>query len=259
MKNTIKLNKSNTTNKGENIMNTIKFLGLNAAFEKGFKNNGFFFKGDALFLLDMSSENFAGMRDKGLFSKVKEIHCIITHTHGDHVSGIGDLALYSYYSVAPGFSKKLKVYAPQPIFNDVSALLRIFGATSEHVDAFSFEVNEENTVNGVTFKPLSVTHTPVLECFAYEIILGEDTIYYSGDSNIIPTAVLEKHLNGEYNEFYQDTCIAEYPGNVHLPLSTLQELVGQAYRSNVFLMHLDNGFPIQKSIELGFQIPSIEK
>ncbi|MEM4992244.1 MBL fold metallo-hydrolase [Priestia sp. SB1] len=239
------------------MKNSIQFLDIKAAFEKGFKNNGFFRRGDELFLIDLSGENFAGMRDKGFFEGVSQVHCIITHTHGDHVGGIGDLALYSFFSMAPGFSKKLKVYAPTPILDDVKNLLRILGTNDMHSDVIGLDLRKATNVGGVEFEPFLVEHVEWLKCFAFEIRFEDNFIYYSGDSNMVPEVVVEKQLKGEYTEFYQDTCIADYPGNVHLHLNLLEGLIPDGSRDNVFVMHLDNGFPLEKAEKLGFKLPKL--
>lgn len=71
---------------------------------------------------------------------------------------------------------------------------------------------------------------------------------------MIPAAVLNELVDGGFDEFYQDTCVAEYPGNVHLPLSLLTELIPAAVRSKVYCMHLDAGFPVKEAIDRGFNV-----
>jgi len=63
---------------------------------------------------------------------------------------------------------------------------------------------------------------------------------------------------GELHYLYQDTCKADYDGNVHLSLRRLTELISEELRSNVWCMHLDSGFDVSEAKELGFNVVEIE-
>lgn len=234
---------------------SINFGGLEAAFGNGLNNNALIYRDKSLILIDLSHANFKAYAKAGLFNGYEEINVVVTHTHGDHVSGLGCSGLFSFFNVAPSFINKMNVYAPAAIAKDVQDLLRIMGVTAKHHQFFAIEDSIE--IAGVTFSPIEVEHVEELQCFAYEINLDGKNIYYSGDSNMIPSEVLEKINNGSYDEIYQDTCVDEYPGNVHLSLSLLESLIqDRSIREKVFCMHLDNNFPVDKAKQLGFNIVS---
>jgi hypothetical protein len=106
----------------------------------------------------------------------------------------------------------------------------------------------------IRFKPIEVTHVPELNCFGYIINYEDKTIYYSGDSNMIPDHILDDFNDGEFDLFYQDTCKAHYAGNVHLSLRNLDALIDWNLRYKVLCMHLDNGFNKGEAEELGFKV-----
>lgn len=57
-----------------------------------------------------------------------------------------------------------------------------------------------------------------------------------------------------YQMVYQDTSFLDYPGNVHLSLSKLEDLIPTAKRHAICCMHLDETFPTNEVKEKGFQV-----
>jgi hypothetical protein len=96
-----------------------------------------------------------------------------------------------------------------------------------------------------------------MKCYGLLIYVNDKIIYYSGDNNNIPSGILQS-LNF-IDEIYQDTCLADYDGNVHLSLRKLCELIPKEYRHKVHCMHIDCDELIEKAKTEGFNIVEIER
>lgn len=237
-------------------MNKLKFIGTGGAFNTTLGNNGAFYKRERhLFLIDCGSLTFDRLRRFGVLDDVDYVSVLMTHMHSDHVGSLGDLILYGYYSMGKfGFSN-VTVFAPSEL--GVPDYLNRVGVTREKYMLEEFNTHVQMELIGgsrIYAEKVCVDHVVELECFGYEMMVENDYIYYSGDSNMIPDRVLSRLLNGEYDVFYQDTCRAEYPGNVHLPLSLLETMIPISARGVVHCMHLDEGFDAERAERGGFNV-----
>ena len=241
----------------------LNFIGRGSAFNTKEGNNCAYIKKDEhLLLIDCGSSKFGRLIEANLLDGVKRITVLITHLHPDHIGSLGDLIFYSYYSIAPMFKKKIKVIAPTPIIGDVRKVLELTGVNlhiynSDHIDDMYVFDADEVGVNHVL--PMIVSHAEELQCFGYLLVNNGEVTYYSGDSNTIPEIMLEMLKNDTITHFYQDTCQADYEGNVHLSLRKLTELIPYELRHKVYCMHLDEKFDEQTAKDLGFNVVSITK
>lgn len=240
----------------------LSFIGRGSAFNTKEGNNcAYIKKNDHLFLIDCGSSTFGRLKESNLLNDVKEIVVLVTHLHPDHVGSLGDLIFYGYYSMGELMTPNVTVYAPFDL--RIKNLLKMMGVEEETYKIVQFGRNvgfyhEDFTLS---FTPIYTDHVAELSCFGYIINarIGEKntTIYYSGDSNQIPLYILNMLHYGQIDYFYQDTCIADYEGNVHLSLRELEEQIKPEVRNKVFCMHLDEKFDEQKAKELGFNVVSI--
>lgn len=106
----------------------------------------------------------------------------------------------------------------------------------------------------LSFECIPVKHVKELNCFAYVIRYKNETIYYSGDCYEIPKTMLKRLHAGEFVQFYQDTCKADFDNNVHLSLRKLDELIEKNSRHKVCCMHLDEDFDREEANALGFNV-----
>ncbi|WP_059105506.1 MBL fold metallo-hydrolase [Shouchella shacheensis] len=235
----------------------LAFIGNGSAFNTKRGNNGAFMKEDTqLFLIDCGSSTFHRLVEKGVLEGVEEVTVLITHLHPDHVGSLGDLIFYSYFKLQPAFTSKVNVMAPAAIMDDLRSLLKAVGVTEEQhtLTTIEGEAREVSLCGVKKVEPVNVEHARELDCFGYILQLERERIYYSGDANMIPTAVLTQLERGELQAVYQDCCKADYEGNVHLSLRALDELIEPNHRKRVWCMHLDEGFSIEEAKELGFQV-----
>lgn len=233
----------------------LNFIGCGSAFNTKLGNNGGFIKKDhVLFLIDCGSSTFARIQQANLLEGVEEICVLLTHTHCDHIGSLGDLILYGYYSIGKLAEPNVSVFAPIDL--KIKTLLKMMG-----VEANTYKLVEFSEPTGyqyadfqIDFEPIKVTHVKNLNAYGYIIYYENKTGYYSGDCNGIPEEILARQNNGGFDFFYQDTCIAEYEGNVHLSLKKLDELMDLKGREKIYCMHLDEGFKVEDAKKLGFNV-----
>ncbi len=233
----------------------LNFIGCGSAFNTDLGNNGAFIKkNDVLFLIDCGSSTFGRIMQSNLLDDVERTSVLMTHTHADHIGSLGDLILYGYYSMGELAEANVHVFAPYNL--KIRHLLKMMGVEESTYNLTQFD-NTAGFHYGdfhINFEAIPVEHVKDIDCFGYIIRYENKTIYYSGDCNEIPEKILERQNNGIFDLFYQDTCKADYEGNVHLSLRKLDELIGSEVRDNVYCMHLDGGFDTDEAKALGFNV-----
>ncbi|MGP7817673.1 MBL fold metallo-hydrolase [Niallia sp. 01092] len=233
----------------------LHFIGCGSAFNTQLGNNAAFIKkGNSLFLIDCGSSTFERFQRSGLLKGVEQVYILLTHTHPDHVGSLGDLIFFGYYVMGNLAEPSVTVLAPNKL--KIQHLLKGMGVEENIYTFIPFEKNGRIRCNDfhLQYEAVSVTHVKELSCFGYIIHFENKTIYYSGDANSIPPEILDRLHDGEFDFFYQDTCKADYKGNVHLSLRKLNELVTQEFRDKVYCMHLDEGFKKAEANKLGFHV-----
>lgn len=233
----------------------LDFIGTGSAFNTKLGNNGAFIKrGKELFLIDCGSNTFDRLIKNNVLDGVENIAVLLTHTHPDHVGSLGDLIFYSYYAMGEMMKRNLTVFSHHSL--QISKLLSLMGVDKDVYDLFEFASGAGYRKGDleVNFKTVPTYHVIELESFGFIIEHENRTCYYSGDSKDISPQILDKLHNGEFDFFYQDTCKADYKGNVHLSLRELDELIEQDYRYMVYCMHLDGGFVNKEAEDLGFKV-----
>lgn len=235
-------------------MQTLKFIGNGSAFNTKLGNNGAFMKfGSALFLIDCGSVTFDRLIQAKILDDVDDCHILITHFHPDHIGSLGDLAFYLYYikKIVP------KIYTPQKTLLDTVAMIMGYNKCCEIVRI--------DTISGRNFlfeddmlyvEPIKAYHDDALDCYGYDIYNFETRkrIYYSGDSKYVSHSILKELERGEIDEWYQDTSMLHYKGNVHLSLELLTEEIPAHLRSKIHCMHLDSSFDRAYAESLGFNV-----
>lgn len=234
----------------------LQFIGYGSAFNTKLGNNSAYIKnGNHLFLIDCGSNIFEKIMTMKLLDGIEKITVLITHTHPDHIGSLGDLVFYSYYSMGKIGETSLTILSPKDV--NVNVVLKSMGVGLGLYNTKTLEdkANMIDIGNNIIIKPAKVNHVPELKCYGYELCFNSVLMYYSGDCNEIPERILKNLNAGLYDVFYQDTCIADYDGNVHLSLKNLNELVDESIfvRQKVYCMHLDNNFDYRVARAMGFK------
>ena len=233
--------------RGVKIM-ILNFLGRGSAFNIKEGNNSAYIREDTkLILLDCGESIFERIVSKNLLDDIKEVHVLITHLDSDHVGSLSSLIYYAYYIR----QIVCNVYFPN---SDLYDLLKIQG----HMQGQDYKSNYVD-VDTNTFSefgniiPIKVEHIETLNCFGYLLYIKDKLIWYSGDCKNVSNVINEYKID----EFYQDTCLADYEGNVHTPLRVLCETIPKHKRNKIYCMHLDCKDLIKKAKDEGFNVVEI--
>ena len=218
----------------------LKFLGRGSAFNvKEGNTSGYYIDSSTMFLFDCGEDVFKKVIP--LLNNVDNLCVFITHLNSDHVGSLSSLLFYLKYKT----KIRYEVYVDNGLYNDLVNLLELNGNIEQ--------INCIKLVEGI-----EVSHIKGMNCFGYLLRYKahNKTLYYSGDSNDIPEFVLSKL--GEIDYIYQDTCLADYEGNVHLSLRKLCELIPIEHRHKVWCMHLDCDELIGKAKVEGFNVVEVD-
>lgn len=209
----------------------LKFLGRGSAFTDE-HNSAFFVENNEFVLLDCSMTTFRALNDFDM-TLYDRIYVLVTHTHGDHVSGIGMLIDLMHFTV----KTPVTVVAPSmTVKEDLHYMLsRLEGCGSDWFTLVSSdEIKKDWLLCSVPTK-----HTEELDgrCFGYLLNVHGVNVVYTGDtSTILP---FEKYLS---EGTYLYTEMSAYKSPVHLYCEDMAEKI-KAYKAagvHVYLMHMDD-------------------
>ena len=118
----------------------LRFLGRGSAFHTN-NNSAFFTADSSLVLLDCPTSAFHKLRHRGVDTlagcKADKVIVLVTHTHTDHVGGIGMLVHYCYYVL----HLPVEIVAPnREVAEDVGYLLRRYADAFRHGRSKSYSI-----------------------------------------------------------------------------------------------------------------------
>ena len=225
---------------------TLKFFGRGSGFSDDHTSAYFSTGNNELVILDCPVSTFQKLKHMDL-SDYDTFYVLITHTHGDHVGGLGLLVQYAYFVL----KKSVIIVAPSiDVASDIQKLLALEGNEN-----FWYLITTTYAFKRKWFGSSILTeHSPKLhqKCFGYYLIVNGTNIVYTGD-----TSTLEPFLPylETGSELYVDTSV--HYGAVHLKLEdALKNYMVLAKEGiKVYLMHLDDVAVAEKIIA---DIPGIE-
>ena len=209
----------------------LTFLGRGSAFADE-HNSAYFVDDGNLILIDCPMSSFEKLNDMNL-TLFDHIYLLVTHTHGDHISGIGMLVDLLQFSV----KTPITIVAPsKEVEGDLFYLLsRIEGCNDSWYELICAE---ELDVDWLVCS-IQTRHTDELsgKCFGYCLTVEGNRVVYTGDTNtLIP---YEKYISdGSY--LYVE--MSAYKSPVHLYCVEMKEKI-KAFVSrgvHVYLMHMDD-------------------
>lgn len=221
----------------------LNFLGIGSAFSPELGNtSAYFIKEKDLYLIDCGGLVFKELINTVDFKKINQIHIFITHSHADHVGSLGTLISY----ISNRYGSKINIY------HGGIKLLEYLDLIGINRDYYNLSELKEAEIDKVSFEFIETLHSERIKCFGIKIKLRDKTIYYSGDSSIIPEKVYSDFLNNKIDTLYQDVTLIE-ENKSHLSLNKLRELIPNNMRDKVVCMHL-NGNSKDEIEKQGFRV-----
>lgn len=231
----------------------LQFLGTGSAFQtKLYNTSAFFVEGEKLFLIDCGETVMAQLENLRLLNYVKEIYAVFTHTHSDHIAGIGHLVTVCNTLL----EKKLNIIVPSinrfKLHEKIKEIFNIFYIPSNYYTFIDENdmYNIFDTFSSISFIPTE--HSPELSgnCFSILFDTKKGIIFYSGDSK--NTTNIEKVLKYNFDKIYVDVTLTIK--NVHLDLNLLESIVPIEKRKKIFCVHFDSDECINEARKMGFNI-----
>ena len=209
----------------------LTFLGRGSAFTDE-HNSAFFVENDELVLIDCAMSSFEKLNDMNM-TLFKHIYVLVTHTHGDHVSGLGMLIDLMEFSV----KTPITIVAPsKEVENDIRYLLRNIEGCAD---------SWYGLTNASEFKKewfgcaIPTSHTEQLEgkCFGYYLTVGGNKVVYTGDTHTLEP--YEKYFEEGTYAYIE---ISAYRSPVHLYCVDMHDKIAEltAKGVHVYLMHMDD-------------------
>lgn len=224
----------------------LKFFGRGCGFSDEHTSAYFSTENKEMVIIDCPVLTFQKLRHMDL-NNYEKFYFLITHTHGDHIGGLGLFVQYAFYVL----KKPVVIVAPS---KTVRFTIFMLLTNIEGIEPSCYNLVESlNIMDKKWFcNEISTEHDPNLECFGYRLIIDDTNIIYTGD-----TSTLQPYLPylTDFSVLYVDTSV--YYGGVHLKLEDiLDDLISfTQWNIKVYLMHLDN---IPAAEKIVADIPNIE-
>ncbi|MDY6338495.1 MAG: diguanylate cyclase [Saccharofermentans sp.] len=229
----------------------LTFLGRGSAFADE-HNSAFFIEDGNLILIDCPMSSFEKLNDMNL-TLFDHIYLLVTHTHGDHVSGIGMLVDLLQFSVRT----PITIVAPsKEVEGDLFYLLsRIEGCNESWYEL----INTEDLDAEWFVCPIQTSHTEELagKCFGYCLTVEGNRVVYTGDSSTL--APYEKYIS---DGSYLYTEVSAYKSPVHLYCADIHDKIKSYVERgvHVYLMHMDDEKRIGEVLsDTGAEFAPLEK
>ena len=216
----------------------LKFLGRGSAFHSQ-NNCGFFVKDGELVLMDCPMSAFHKIKylgfDKLVNGVTKGVTVFVTHTHSDHVGGIGMMIHYCYYLL----HLPVKVItANEETAENVRYLLSVLeGCCDEGYSLMT--VQQAKKEYPWIVGAVATVHTQQLEgrCFGWVIEPEGTRIVFTGD-----TTTLEPFIPYLEKGTYLYTDASAHDCVVHMHIKELEAVIPRLRDKGVkvYFMHLDD-------------------
>lgn len=220
---------------------SLRFFGRGSGFADEHTSAYFSTANKEMVIIDCPVSTFQKLKHIDL-TDYEKFYVLVTHTHGDHVGGLGLFVQYAFFTL----KKPVTIVAPSTeVADDILTILTIEGNEPSWCEL----VTVANVKEKEWFGDCILTkHSPQLEnkCFGYHLIIDGANVVYTGDTStlepFIPYLVDDSIL-------YVDTSV--YYGMIHLKLEdALDDFLALNTRGiKVYLMHLDDVSAAEKRVE----------
>ena len=202
-----------------------------------------------LLLLDCGESVFADLLRRGALSGVTDITVALSHLHSDHCGSLGSLCHYCFYMLH--IVPKLVLPEDAAYRADVVTLLRLFGV-QENAFAFVEDGGALGFSSFRSFRYVPTRHSDGMRCFSFIFETENGGVFFSSDTCTTETlaAFIQSHPN--FERAYMDSTDADYPGNIHLPIGQIAQVVPAEKRGRVYMMHLNRAACAEAGRAFGF-------
>ena len=232
---------------------SLNFIGFGSGFCPSLGTNSAYLKeNQKMLIIDCGEEVFKSLQYSQILDDVNEVYFIFTHTHCDHIGGIGTLIFHLYF--IKNISVKLVLNNDMLYKDDVLLFLKIVGVEPHMFRVISSIELEKNfdCIDKLNF--VQVEHVKDFVSYALIFMSNNLTTYYTGDSsdkNFLNLAMSDKNLFRIYTD-----CTMSLRETTHTQFDYLKQVVPKNLRNKVYCMHLSHENLINLCKHEGFQIPS---
>lgn len=227
-------------------MKKLSFIGIGGATNIELGGNCCYLKEeDNLLVIDMCEGATEKLEKSKAFKDIKNIYVVITHTHFDHVAGLGVFVWYCNFNlnICPNI-----IYSDLKYVHTLKKLLKLTGVDKKYV---KFIKDSSFKINDLRLNMQRTTHTPKLQCFG---IMFKDKLgkyYYTGDTNdidYIRKLCEDKTVKKIYTEVATET------NDVHIKYDDIINLE----KEKLILMHFDTSELYKKASKADFEVACIK-
>jgi ribonuclease BN (tRNA processing enzyme) len=220
----------------------LKFLGSGSGFADEHTSAYFVTSENELVVIDCPVSAVQKLKNRPLL-EYEDIYVLITHTHGDHIGGLGLFAQYAYFVL----KTCITIVAPSDeVAKDIETVLQIEGNDFSWYDLLTVSDLEGKDWFG---KAILTEHSPQLKgkCFGYQMCVDGKNCVYTGD-----TSTLEPFMPyiKAGTQLYVD--VSAHYGIIHLKLEDAIPIFKEFIKNGVeiYLMHLDDAWKAYKILEV---------
>ena len=226
-------------------MRDLEFVGVGGAYALELGGNTAYIRdGEKLLLIDCCEDATVKLKNKGALDSAKEVIVAITHTHSDHVAGLGTFIWYCYF---------LQNIKPKIISNSIAfekhtkQLLDMLGVDSRF---YSFISQEDIEIDGCSIEMIPTTHTSLLDSFGIMFADKSGKYYYTGDTNDIEF-VKKLLLDESVQKVYCEASWESYGAHIdHKELLKLN-------KDKLILMHFEDIKLYEYMISMGYTVAKL--